>query len=160
MKTLLVLVGSLLMAALVSAQSPAAPGGAAGAKASTATKAAPDKKGQKAPEPKIAGVAVPRGENGFMGVEIVDGSFKISFYDAKKAPKAPDVLRAVLRWDPKYKVGQERVVLNPTADGKALSAPKAIRPPYNFKLFITLIKQAGEAEETAAAETHVIDFRA
>ena len=110
-------------------------------------------------EPKIKGVAVPRGEKGFMGVEIVGGCFKISFYDLKKKLIPPDVARAALRWDAKYKVGQERLVLNPDADGKSLSSPKTIRPPYNFKLFITLIKEASEKEEPVG-ETHVIDFKA
>ena len=118
-------------------------------------KAEPPKK----EEPKIEGVEVPRGEKGFLGVQIVNGAFKISFYDAKKKPAAVDVARAVLRWDPKYKVGQERVVLNVDSDGKSLSSPKPIRPPYNFKLFITLIKEATEKEDNVG-ETYVIDFRA
>jgi hypothetical protein len=110
-------------------------------------------------ELKIKGIAVPRGERGFMGIEMVGGNFKISFYDTKKKPIPPDVTRAALRWDAKYKVGQERLVLNPDADGKSLSNPKTIRPPYNFKLFITLIKEATEKEEPVG-ETHVVDFKA
>jgi hypothetical protein len=102
---------------------------------------------------------VSRGERGFLGVEIVAGSFKITFYDAKKKPIAPDVSRAALRWDAKYKVGQERLVLNPDADGKSLSSPKTIRPPYNFKLFVTLIKEATEGADPVG-ETHVVDFKA
>lgn len=114
---------------------------------------------KKKEEPKIEGIVVSRGERGFLGVEIVGGTFKITFYDTKKKKTAPDVARAALRWDPKYKVGSERLVLNPDGDGKSLSSPKAIRPPYNFKLYITLIKEATDAQE-AAGETHVIDFRA
>ncbi len=128
---------------------------AAAKKADAAKKAEPAKK----EEPKIEGVVVSRGEKGFMGVEIVGGAFKITFYDAKRKKIAPDVARAALRWDAKYKVGQERVVLNPGGDGKSLSNPKTIRPPYTFKLFITLLKEATE-DEQAVGETHVIDFRA
>ena len=124
-------------------------------KADATKKAEPEKK----EEPKIKGVVVSRGEKGFMGVEIVGSSFKITFYDAKKKPIAPDVARAALRWDAKYKVGQERVILNPDADGKSLSNPRTIRPPYHFKLFITLVKEETEKEDPAG-ETHVIDFRA
>ena len=124
-------------------------------KADTARKAEPEKK----EEPKIEGVVVPRGERGFLGVEIVGSSFKITFYDEKKKPKEPDVARAALRWDAKYKIGQERLVLNPDADGTSLSNPRSIRPPYNFKLFIVLVKDATEKEEPVS-ETHVIDFRA
>jgi outer membrane biosynthesis protein TonB len=114
---------------------------------------------KKKEEPKIEGIVVSRGEKGFMGVEIVGGAFKITFYDKKKEKIAPDVARAALRWDAKYKLGQERIVLNPGADGKSLSNPKVIRPPYHFKLFITLVKETAEAEDPAS-ETHVIDFRA
>lgn len=127
---------------------------AATKKAEAAKKADAKKK----EEPKIEGIVVSRGEKGFMGVELVGGAFKITFYDKKKEKIAPDVARAALRWDAKYKVGQERLVLNPGSDGKSLSNPKTIRPPYNFKLFITLLKDATEAEEPVG-ETHVIDFR-
>lgn len=134
---------------------------AAAAKKAEAAKK--DKSAKKAEEekeePKIPGVVVARGPKGFMGVEMVGGNFKITFYDMKRKKIAPDVLRAVLRWDPKYKVGQERVVLNPDGDGKSLSSPKAIRPPHTFKLFITLLKEDSEAPEPVG-ETHVIDFRA
>jgi hypothetical protein len=126
------------------------------AKAKAEGKAAPAKK---APEPRIEGLEVPRGEAGYLGVAIVGGQFKITFYDKKKAPVVADVHRALLRWDPKYKQGQERVVLNLTEDGKALTAPKAIRPPYTFKLFITLMKKS-ETGEDKAAETYMIDYRA
>jgi len=130
------------------------PPGAPKAKASATTPPA-----KKAPEPKIEGMEVPRGELGYLGVAIVGGQFKITFYDKKKAPVGADVHRALLRWDPKYKQGQERVVLNLTEDGKALTAPKAIRPPYIFKLFITLMKKS-ETGEDKATETYTIDYRA
>lgn len=107
---------------------------------------------------KIEGVEIPRGEKGFLGIQIVDSAFKLSFYDEKKKPIAPDVDRAALRWDPKYKVGEERLVLTLGGDGKSLGSPKNIRPPYNFKLFITLVKDATEGQ-SPLNETHVIDFR-
>ena len=124
-------------------------------KAEAAKKAEPKKK----EEPKIEGIVVSRGERGFMGVELVGGAFKITFYDKNKKPVQPDVIRAALRWDAKYKVGQERLVLNPMGDGKSLSNPKTIRGPHNFKLFITLIKEPTEKEDPTG-ETHVIDFKA
>lgn len=105
----------------------------------------------------IPGIEIPRGK-GFLGIQIVDSAFKLSFYDEKKKPTVADVDRAALRWDPKYKVGEERVVLTPSEDRKSLSSPKNIRPPYNFKLFITLIKDAAEGKEPVN-ETLTIDFR-
>lgn len=109
--------------------------------------------------PKIEGMEVARAGGGFLGVAITGGTFKISFYDAKRKPAQADVSRALLRWDPKYKQGSERVVLTLSGDGKALASAKTIRPPYAFKLFITLLKDAAGAEEAAAGETLVIDFR-
>lgn len=127
------------------------------AKSPAATKPAPGAKAEE-PEPKIEGIEIPYGERGYLGIQIVGSSFKLTFYDRKKKPVAPDVDRAALRWDPKYKVGDERVVLNPDPDGTSLSSPRNIRPPYNFKLFITLIKEAAEGQ-SPATETIVVDFR-
>jgi hypothetical protein len=148
MKTLIALLLSCVVVSAVQAQAGSSP--------------APKKAdaGKKAEPAKIAGIEVPRAKGGFMGVQIVNSTFKISFYDAKKKPVAPDVVRAVLRWDPKYKVGKDRVVLNADGDGLSLSAPRNIRPPYQFKLFITLISDAKETGETdePAGESYTIDF--
>jgi hypothetical protein len=186
MKTLLALVCSLMIGASGMAQSPAEkpaateaensadavnktvpkapvritpPAKAAATTYQKKTEAAKKAEPKKKEEPKIEGIVVSRGERGFMGVELVGGAFKITFYDPKKKPVAPDVARAALRWDAKYKVGQERLVLNPTGDGKSLSNPKTIRGPHNFKLYITLIKEPAEKEDPVA-EVHVIDFKA
>ncbi len=166
-------------AAPATANAPAAPAGKSAAapatgsstatKAGTATKAATPAAGAaKAPAkkaeavPKIEGMEIARGAKGFLGLQLVGGTFKLSCYDMKKKPVAPDVARAMLRWDPKGKVGQERLVLN--RDGMALSSPRPVRPPYVFKLFITLIPEGaatGDGADAAAAagETIVVDFK-
>ncbi len=166
-------------AAPATANAPAAPAGKSAAapatgsstatKAGTATKAATPAAGAaKAPAkkaeavPKIEGMEIARGAKGFLGLQLVGGTFKLSFYDMKKKPVAPDVARAMLRWDPKGKVGQERLVLN--RDGMALSSPRPVRPPYVFKLFITLIPEGaatgdGAEAATPAGETIVVDFK-
>lgn len=121
-------------------------------------KAAP--KSAKKEEPKIEGLEIPRGgDRGFLGLQMVNSTFKLSFYDKAKKPMNVDAARAVVRWDPKYKVGQDRVVLNPSDDGKSLTSPKNIRPPHQFKLFITLLKSAAEDAEPTAGETFVVDFK-
>ena len=101
---------------------------------------------------KIEGIEIPRG-GGFMGIQLVEGTFKLSFYDAKKKPVAPDVTRANLRWTVKNQSLPERVVINP--DGKALTSPKVIKPPYSFSLSIILVK--GEGDD-AATENFTVDF--
>ncbi len=123
------------------------------------TTKAPAAKDAKKVEPpaKIEGVTIPRGKN-FLGIQIVEGNFKLSFYDEKKKPMIADVASAVLRWDAKSKSGKERVVLSPSADRKSLTSPKTIRPPYTFKLFITLLKEPAENEDPVG-ENFVIDFQ-
>ena len=160
MKNPVVPAGRLLLAllaplALATAQTPPAKKNSAAKAPPPATKAA-DKK-EEAPA-KIEGVEIARGEKGFLGLQVVGGNFKLSFYDAKKKPTAPDFTRAVLRWDPNYKVGKERAILAPGGGSNSLTSEKAIRPPYNFKVFITLTRDTGEGEP-AAGESYVVDFR-
>ena len=102
---------------------------------------------------KIEGIEIPHGK-GFMGIQLVNGTFKLSFYDEKKKPTAADVTRAVLRWKVNYQPTDERAVLNPSG-ANALASPQVIRPPHTFKLNMTLIK--GEGDD-AASEFMAIDF--
>ena len=109
-------------------------------------------KAEEAPA-KIEGMEIVRGAKGFLGLQVTGGNFKLSFYDAKKKPVAPDVVRATLRWNPKYQPGPEFYVLGP-GDGKSLTVAKTVRPPYQFKLFISMFKD-GVEEPT---ESFVVDF--
>jgi len=142
----------------------------AGAAKDAKAPAAPAKKdakkdGKKEEMGKIEGQEIARGEGRFLGLELVGGKFKLSFYNAKKKPVVPDVSRAVLRWDPKYKLGVERSVLVPS--GNALVGDKFVRPPYNFNLTIVLLRDDAPAPTPAAdgttaepaGETFVIPFR-
>jgi len=119
-----------------------------------AKKKADDAKKKKDEEKgKIEGIEIPHGK-GFMGLQLVSGTFKLSFYDENKKPTAPDVTRAALRWDVKYQPTPERTVLNPDG-GNALAGGKTVKPPYAFTLAITLIK--GEGDD-AATETIMVPF--
>jgi hypothetical protein len=109
-------------------------------------------------EPKIEGIEIPRANKTYLGLQLVNGAFKMTFYDQEKKPTTPDVARAALRWDAKYKVGQERIILNPGGDPNSLTNPKPIRPPYTFKLFITLLKDSADGDNPVG-ESFVIDFR-
>jgi hypothetical protein len=109
-------------------------------------------------EPIIPGIVISRTNGGNLGLTLENSNFKLSFYDAKKKPAKVDVARATARWQAQYKVVDERAVLNPTPDGLALSSNKFVRPPYVFKLYLTLLSEGVEGEGTAA-ETYVIDFR-
>lgn len=93
-----------------------------------------------------------------MGLQIVNANFRLTFYDAKKKPLPADVSQAVLRWQPTYQRNEERVLLERAADGKALTSPRTVRPPYNFKLYMTLFKEPVTGAEAVAAENFVVDF--
>ena len=156
MKNPIALAGLLLLTvALAPAQTAPAKKNSAAKSPATAAKSV-EKKDE--PPAKIEGVEIPRGEKGYLGIQVVGGNFKLSFYDAKKKPLAPDFTRAVLRWDPNYKVGKERAILAPGGGTNSLTSEKAIRPPYHFKLFITLTKDTTDGEP-AAGESYVVDFR-
>jgi hypothetical protein len=111
-----------------------------------------DAKKKEEPPPKIDGIEIARG-TGFMGIQLVGGTFRLSFYDAKKKPIAPDVTRANLRWKVRYQSLPEQTVLN--RDGNALTSAKLVKPPYTFSLSITLIKGEGDAAPT---EDFTVDF--
>ena len=110
------------------------------------------------PEAKIEGVVIERPDGSFVGVTIDGGTFKLSFYDKKKKPMAVDVTRATARWSPKQKAGDDRTVLNRGGDPNSLGGGKPVRPPYVFKLYLTLLR--GEGDGAEAVESYVVDFRA
>lgn len=137
------------------ASNAAAPAANKTAAAADATKKAPP---AKQPEAVVKGIAIARPNGGFLGLELIDSTYKLTFYNAQKLPVAPDVARALLRWNPKGKVTPERYMLNLGEDGKSLSSPRPVRPPYAFKLYITLIKEGTAENAEVEPETHTIDF--
>jgi hypothetical protein len=132
-------------------------------KADAKAKAAPvvvpakkDDKNKKAEEMgKIDGMTLPRG-TGFLGVQIVNGVFKITNYNAKKKPAAADFTRIVLRWNAPYQKAPERTQLGPTGLG-TFSSEKIVKPPHTFRLSITLFRGDGD---DAPAENLSLDFSA
>jgi hypothetical protein len=118
-----------------------------------AKKAAP--KGATTEEtPAIKGIEIPRAKGGFLGIQVVNNSWVLSFYDADKNPIPADVSKASLRWPVKYQKSDERVMLNPSADGKTLTSPRTVRPPHDFRLYILLFVEGQEDP----VENYQIDF--
>ncbi len=107
---------------------------------------------------KIEGVEVARGEKGYFGLQVVGGSFKLTFYNEKKKPTTGPFDRAALRWNPINKKGDERVVLLPDGSGQTFTAGSPVKPPYNFKVFVTLVKDATDGQP-AVNENYVVDFK-
>lgn len=115
-------------------------------------KKAPAKKKEEPPAT-VDGLAIPRAEGGFLGLQVVNGNFALTFYDAKKKKIPPDVTRAVLHWPSKYQQLDERTVLNPTGPN-SLGSEKVVRPPLTFKLFISLYVEGKED----SVESYTIDY--
>lgn len=148
MKSLLAVIWLLAGAtALVAETKPAVTPAKPGAKAKVEEK--------KEVEATIPGTNIARADGTFLGLEVVGGNFKLSFYDAKKKPVPADVDRATARWANPRGPGDNRTVLNPS--GNALVGSKPVIPPYNFNVYITLLK--GQGEESKAVETIVVPFR-
>ncbi|HTL67064.1 MAG TPA: hypothetical protein VL200_05335 [Lacunisphaera sp.] len=166
MKKFAVLIAALLAAGLSHAQAntpanktgPSSATGAAavGAKATDPKAATKDPK-KKEDEPKIPGVTIKRPNGTFLGLEVADGKFKLSFYDKKKKPMAVDVTRATARWPNtrSASVAWNFTVLN--IAGKALVGAKPALPPYAWNVYLTLLQ--GEGEDAKAVETYTVPFR-
>lgn len=107
------------------------------------------------PLPKIPGTEIARSNGTFLGLEVVDGNFKLTFYDKKKKAMAVDVTRATARWPNPRSPGDNRTVLN--GSGTALIGAKPVVPPFNFNVYLTLLK--GEGDEAKAVENYVVQFR-
>lgn len=121
--------------------------------ATAATK--PAAAGEKAAVNVIEGVTIARPSGGFLGLQITSGKFVLSFYDAEKTKVAPDVPRAILRWPVQYQPQDERTMLTAGGDGTSLTSVKTVRPPHNFKVFISLFAEGGET----AVETYSVNVQ-
>ncbi len=114
---------------------------------------AADKK--KEPVYTIKGTTIARANGTFLGLQVVNNVYVLSFYDAKKKPAAVDVTRALARWPNPRGRGDYRNVLN--VSGTSLVGTQPVMPPYNFNVFITLLK--GEGDESKAVENYTVSLR-
>jgi hypothetical protein len=158
MKTLVTLAVLIAVTGLSAQTTPAAksPETKAPAPAAKAPAKKMDAKAEKqADEPKIPGTSVARADGTYLGLEVVGGNFKLTFYDKKKKAMAPNVTRATARWPNPRSPGDSRTVLNPS--GNALVGSKPVLPPFTFNVYITLLQ--GEGDAAKAVESFVIPFR-
>jgi hypothetical protein len=137
--------------ATTTTKTPPAPGKAAPAKKDD------KKKDEKKPEelPKIPGTTITRPDGNLLGLEVAGGVFKLTFYDKKHKVVPVDVTRATARWPNPRAPGDNRTVLN--SNGTALVGQKAVNPPYNFNVFLTLLQ--GEGDEAKSVETYTVPFK-
>lgn len=102
----------------------------------------------------IDGMEIARPGGGFLGLRLVNNNFVLTFYDAKKHKITPNVARAAARWPVHYQPAPERAVLNPGFDAASLTSPKIVRPPHDFKLYLSLFVEGSDD----AVESYVLDF--
>ena len=102
------------------------------------------------------GMEIARG-TGFLGIQITNGVFKLTAYDAKKKPVAADFTRVALRWQPTNVKSPERTLLVPSGGVGVFSSDKIVKPPHQFRLFVTLIKGDGD---DAPVENFTVEFKA
>jgi hypothetical protein len=141
------------------ATDPKAPAAKATDPKAPASKAASAKKDEKKEEklPDIPGVTVVRPNGTKLGLEVVSGKFKLTFYDKKHKAMAVDVTRATARW-PNTRSGTPsdyRAVLN--GSGTYLMAERPVLPPYVFNVYLTLL--AGEGDAAKAVESYTVPFK-
>ena len=105
-------------------------------------------------EPVLPGVVISRPNGTFLALEVVNSNFKLSFYDKKKKPMAPDVSRANAVWPNPRARFDNRTVLNPS--GTALVGTKPALPPYTFIVHLTLLK--GEGDSAVAVENYTVQY--
>ncbi|HQY06568.1 MAG TPA: hypothetical protein PLQ52_10935 [Lacunisphaera sp.] len=147
---------SLMQAQSAPATKPADPKAPAAKTAPAKATPGTAKPGAKKEElPKIPGAMITRANGTLLGLEVVGGNFKLTFYDKKHKPMAMDVTRATARWPNPRSPGDNRTVLN--GSGTSLVGQKPVIPPYTFNVFLTLLQ--GEGDEAKSVENYTVQFR-
>jgi hypothetical protein len=100
----------------------------------------------------ISGVPIMRPQGGWLGLELKDNCFVLTFYNAKKKPTPADKTAAVLRWAVHYQPNDERTELTPTSDPAVFTSSYPIKAPHTFNLHITLLDSSDKVE------TYDIDY--
>lgn len=104
----------------------------------------------------IEGTTLNRSNGTFLGLTLVEGKYKLTFYDKKKKPVAVDVDRAIARWPNVHGPGDHQTVLI-SGGATYLLGQQFVRGPYAFKLRLLLMK--GEGETATVVESYVVDFK-
>jgi hypothetical protein len=100
----------------------------------------------------IAGTPIQRPQGGWLGLEIKDNSFVLTFYNAKKKPIPADKTSAILRWAVRYQPNAERTELTPTSDPAVFTSSYSVKPPHTFILHISLLSDPKDNPESYTIE--------
>jgi hypothetical protein len=102
----------------------------------------------------VAGTPVERAQGGWLGIELKDNCFRLTFYNEKKKPTPADVSSAVFWWPVRYQPNAERTQLLPTDDPAVFASPYPVKAPHTFILHIVLLK----ADKPDTSEAYVINY--
>ena len=100
------------------------------------------------------GVNVARGD-GWFNFAAKGSRFIVTFYDVRKKPTAAEVQNGLVRYMYVAK-RPKRTVLNLREDGQALISPPTVRPPYVFRVYLSLFSR----NEADGGETYVFGYPA
>ena len=90
------------------------------------------------------GVNIARKEGGWLNIEGSGTRFVVKFFDKDKKPAPPNVERGLARFNYAAK-NDTRATLS--LEGETLVTPATIRPPHNFQVILTLLRdEIGEQE--------------
>lgn len=112
--------------------------------------AAPDEK-----EGTIEGLAIKRAGTGWLGLQLKDNCFQLTFYNDKKNPVPADRDSAIMKWPVHYQPNDERTELTPTDNPAVFGSQYPVKAPHTFKLYITLLIPG-----SSDVESYVVDFNA
>jgi hypothetical protein len=101
----------------------------------------------------IQGIPIKRAAGGWLGLELKDSNFILTFYNAKKKPVAADRPSAVVWWSVHYQPNAERTELTGGGSPSVLASSYYVKEPHSFKLHMTLL-ETGSTD----VETYVVDF--
>ncbi len=134
---------------------PAATAAKPGAKPDAKAKPVDPKKKAEEAMGVIKGTEIKRANGTYLGLEVVNNNFVLSFYDKKKKPASVDITRAAARWPNVRGPGDNRTILNNS--GNKLVGARPVLPPYTFNVYLTLLQ--GEGDDAKAVENYVVQFR-
>lgn len=104
--------------------------------------------GEEEEEGEVKGIPLQRPNGTWLGVTMDGLNLRMTFYNAKKNPTAPDIVRATARWNRPTVATPERAVLNPSGDGFSLTGNRVVRKPWTFVVYFSLVNDKDEVVES------------
>jgi hypothetical protein len=99
----------------------------------------------------VVGTPLARQDGRWLGVTIEGTALKVSFYDAKKKPQAPDVARGSVRL--RYAARREEKFVMNVVGNALVTEGRPVPRPWTFTAFLTLLDADGKA-----VESHTLAF--